>query len=129
MRGLGGRCARCCGASAGPAVCGAGADGERPTPPGRSHPGVRTQLISDFYAAQAKRLRAKVANKTGAPAEVVADACQVAWAILLRRPDISLDGRGLSWLTAVAVHEVYRQWRHRARNLPMGALSLGTGDP
>jgi len=26
-------------------------------------------------------------------------------------------------------HEVHRQWRDRARNLPMGALSLGTGDP
>ena len=94
-----------------------------------SHPGVRTQLISEFYAAQAERLPAKVANRTGGSAEAVADACQTAWAILLRRPDISLDARGLSWLTAVAVHEVYRQWRDRAHNLPMGALSLGTGGP
>ena len=89
----------------------------------------RVRLIADFYAAQADRLCAKVANTTGGPPEAVADACQTAWAILLRRPDIRLDARGLNWLKAVAVHEVYRQWRDRAHNLPMGALSLGTGDP
>ena len=27
------------------------------------------------------------------------------------------------------LHEVHHQWRDRARNLPIGALSLGTGDP
>jgi DNA-directed RNA polymerase specialized sigma24 family protein len=27
------------------------------------------------------------------------------------------------------LHEVHRQWCDRARNLPMGALSLGTGHP
>jgi hypothetical protein len=43
-----------------------------------SHPGVRTQLISEFYAAQAERLPAKVANRTGGSAEAVADACQTA---------------------------------------------------
>ena len=96
--------------------------------PGGSRPGDRSQMIADFYAAQASRMRAKVASKTGGSAEVVDDACQIAWSILLRRPDISLDACGLSWLTTVAVHEVYRQWRDRARDTPMGALSLGFGD-
>ena len=97
--------------------------------PRRSTAGDRTQQISDFYAAHAHRLRAFVGRKTGAPTEAVADACQNAWTILLRRPDISLDARGLAWLSVVAVHEVHHQWRDRAHNLPMGALSLGTGDP
>ena len=96
--------------------------------PSRS-PADRTRQISDFYAAHAHRLRALVASKTGAPTEAVADACQSAWLTLLRRPDINLDARGLGWLTVVAVHEVHHQWRDRTRNLPMGALSLGTGDP
>src|SRR4051812_17732690 len=89
----------------------------------------RTRQISDFYAAHAHRLLALVGSKTGAPPEAVADACQSAWVTLLRRPDINLDARGLGWLTVVAVHEVHHQWRDRAHNLPMGALSLGTGGP
>jgi DNA-directed RNA polymerase specialized sigma24 family protein len=92
-------------------------------------PADRTRQISDFYAAHAHRLLALVGSKTGAPTEAVADACQSAWVTLLRRPDINLDARGLGWLTVVAVHEVHHQWRDRRRNLPMGALSLGTGDP
>ena len=92
-------------------------------------PADRTRQISDFYAAHAHRLLALVGSKTGAPTEAVADACQSAWGTLLRRPDINLDARGLGWLTVVAVHEVHHQWRDRRRNLPMGALSLGTGEP
>ena len=92
-------------------------------------PAERARPISDFYAAHAHRLRALVGSKTGAPSEAVADACQSAWVTLLRRPDINLDARGLAWLTVVAVHEVHHHWRDRTRNLPMGALSLGTGDP
>jgi DNA-directed RNA polymerase specialized sigma24 family protein len=97
--------------------------------PRRSPADDRMDEISDFYGAHAHRLRALVARKTGAPTEAVADACQTAWATLLRRPDIGRDARGLGWLTVVAVHEVHHQWRDRARNLPMGALSLGMGDP
>jgi DNA-directed RNA polymerase specialized sigma24 family protein len=97
--------------------------------PGRSPSTQRAQEIADFYAAHAHRLHALVAGRTGGPAEAAADVCQSAWAILLRRSDISLDARGLGWLTVVAVHEANRQWRDRARDLPMGALSRGTGDP
>jgi DNA-directed RNA polymerase specialized sigma24 family protein len=87
----------------------------------------RARLISDFYAANAGRLRAIVAHRTHASAEAVEDGCQTAWAILLRRPDVSLDARGFGWLTIVAVREVRHQ-RARARELPMGALTLGAGD-
>lgn len=85
----------------------------------------RARRIADFYAAQAHRLRARVAHKTGGPPDAIEDACHTAWAILLRRPDISLDARGLAWLTTVAVHEVRHQ---RAGDLPMGALTLGAGE-
>jgi DNA-directed RNA polymerase specialized sigma24 family protein len=88
---------------------------------------ARARLIADFYAANARRLRATVAHRTHAPAEAVEDGCQTAWAILLRRPDVSLDGRGFGWLTVVAVREVRHQ-RDRARELPMGALTLGAGE-
>jgi DNA-directed RNA polymerase specialized sigma24 family protein len=88
---------------------------------------ARARLIADFYAANAGRLRAIVALRTHAPAEAVEDGCQTAWAILLRRPDVSLDRRGFGWLTVVAVREVRHQ-RDRARELPMGALTLGAGE-
>src|SRR5215207_4085919 len=85
----------------------------------------RARLIADFYAAQACRLRARFASKTGRPPDAIEDACHTAWAILLRRPDISLDERGLAWLTIVAVHEVRHQ---RFHDLPMGALTLDARD-
>ena len=88
----------------------------------------RTRLISDFYATNAGRLRAIVAHRTHASAEAVEDGCQTAWAILLRRPDVSLDARGFGWLTVVAVREVRHQ-RARTQELPMGALTLGAGEP
>ena len=84
-------------------------------------------MIADFYAANAGRLRAIVAHRTHAPAEAVEDGCQTAWAILLRRPDVSLDARGFGWLTVVAVREVRHQ-RDGARELLMGALTLGAGE-
>ena len=93
--------------------------------PGTPAQPERARLIADFYAAHACRLRARVASRTGGPSDAIEDACHTAWAILLRRADISLGARGLAWLTIVAVNEV----RHQGANdLPTGALTLGTGD-
>jgi DNA-directed RNA polymerase specialized sigma24 family protein len=44
-----------------------------------------------------------------------------AWAILLRRADITLDARGFSWLTTVAINEALKLLR-RTR----GETSVGT---
>jgi DNA-directed RNA polymerase specialized sigma24 family protein len=85
----------------------------------------RAELIADVYEVHARRLRTRVASRTGGPPDAIEDACHTAWAILLRRPDISLNARGLAWLTVVAVHEVRHQSAH---DLPMGALTLGAGD-
>jgi len=69
---------------------------------------TRSEQISAFYTANASRLREIVRRRAGVPAHVIDDACQTAWTTLLRRPDITLDDRGFSWLLVGAVHEAWR---------------------
>src|SRR4051794_31458326 len=69
---------------------------------------ARGERVAAFFAAHATRLRDRVRAGARAPEPVVEDACQTAWTILLRRPDVTLDERGLGWLTTVAVREAWR---------------------
>jgi DNA-directed RNA polymerase specialized sigma24 family protein len=54
------------------------------------------------------------------------DACQTAWLILVRRPDITLDARGLKWLIVVATHHAWRAAIPEER--PVGGFITVTGD-
>jgi RNA polymerase sigma factor (sigma-70 family) len=62
---------------------------------------------AELYRKLHARLPASVSRAVNAPAATIEDACQTAWAILLRRqPD-----RGptlFAWLRTVAIHEAYR---------------------
>jgi DNA-directed RNA polymerase specialized sigma24 family protein len=69
----------------------------------------RRERVGAFFAAHATRLQGSVRAAARAPEAIIEDACQTAWAILLRRPDITLDDRGLSWLATVAIREAWRQ--------------------
>jgi hypothetical protein len=55
---------------------------------------ARTHDIAVFYASHARRIRASVAGAVHANTETIEDACQHAWAIRLRRDEITLDDRG-----------------------------------
>src|SRR3954453_16631748 len=69
----------------------------------------REEQTAALYAAPAERLTLAVRRRVHRVGdEVIEDACQIAWATLLRRPDITLDSQGLSWLATVAVHEAWR---------------------
>src|SRR4051794_5692015 len=46
----------------------------------------------------------------------------MAWTTLLQRPDITLDTRGLGWLSTVAIHEAWRL-ASTAHEQPAGALT------
>jgi hypothetical protein len=59
---------------------------------------ARAQEIADFYARFASRLQRFVSAKANAPEQTIEDACQSAWAALLRREDVTLDERGTAWL-------------------------------
>jgi DNA-directed RNA polymerase specialized sigma24 family protein len=74
----------------------------------------RRQQVGAFFAAHADRLRRTVAWHARTVHDVIDDACASAWTILVRRPDITLDARGFSWLATVAIHEArHLSARHR----------------
>lgn len=72
---------------------------------------ARAQEIAAFYARYASRLQRIVSAKVNAPAQTIEDACQSAWATLLRREDVTLDERGAAWLATVAIREGWRLTR------------------
>jgi RNA polymerase sigma factor (sigma-70 family) len=77
---------------------------------------------AELYARQHAGLRRTVARAVNASPELVEDACQAAWTILLRaQPD-----RGptlMAWLRTVAVHEAYRLLRPQQATVSLDALS------
>jgi RNA polymerase sigma factor (sigma-70 family) len=80
----------------------------------------RREQISAFYARHATRLQALVRRHAHVSEESVEDACQHAWAILLRRPDIRLEAAGFSWLATVAIREAWH--RDARRETPIGGF-------
>src|SRR5215208_5914601 len=58
------------------------------------------------YRRDHRNLKRAVAHAVNAPRELIEDACQTAWAILLRtQPDRYAI---FAWLRVVAIHEAYR---------------------
>lgn len=72
-------------------------------------PGHRQAEVEAFYRAHHTLLERKVAKRVSGPGRAaVEDVCQHAWTVLLRRPDIDLDERGLAWMTLIAAREAWR---------------------
>jgi DNA-directed RNA polymerase specialized sigma24 family protein len=69
---------------------------------------ARRDAVGAYYAAHARWLERVVGRRAKVPHATVQEACQTAWLKLVRRPDITLDGRGLQWLIVVATHEAWR---------------------
>jgi hypothetical protein len=59
---------------------------------------ARADQIAAFYARHADRLRRIVAANAHAPEQTIEDACQSAWAILLRRHDLYATWGSAAWL-------------------------------
>jgi len=92
--------------------------GPAPTPAGelREHHAAR---VAAFYRGHANWLIRAVTRRAEAPEATIEDACQAAWTILLRRPDLPLDERARSWLIVVATHEAWRR-ASLDREIPAG---------
>jgi len=61
---------------------------------------------ADLYRRHHHNLQLAVARAVHAPREVIEDACQTAWTILLRsQPE---RGAIFAWLRVVAIHQAYR---------------------
>lgn len=82
---------------------------------------------ADLYSRHHIALRRAVARRVRLPADLIDDACQQAWTILLRRqPD-----RGptlFAWLRTVAVHEAYRLSDRTRGELSLEAPLPGVDD-
>lgn len=82
----------------------------------------RTDAIAAFYRAHRAALERIVAHRvSGTDRFLIEDACQFAWTVLLRRPDIRLDDDGLAWLATVATREGWQAARRR--DLPCGTYT------
>jgi len=61
---------------------------------------------AELFRRHHRNLQRAVANAVNAPRELIEDACQTAWAILVRTQP---DGYAIfAWLRVVAIHEAYR---------------------
>jgi DNA-directed RNA polymerase specialized sigma24 family protein len=92
----------------------------------------RRETAGVLYRRHHRELQQAVAAAVRAPRELIEDACQTAWAIMLRaEPDCrSVFG----WLRAVAIHEAYRlvaieryQTAHASVTERIDGLGLVTG--
>ena len=62
-----------------------------------------------LYRRHHRNLQRAVARVVNAPRELIEDACQTAWTIMLRsQPDRAAI---FAWLRVVAIHEAYRLCR------------------
>lgn len=83
---------------------------------------TRHEQVGAFFLTHASRVRIAVAGHARGSDDIVDDACAIAWSKLVRRSDVTLDARGLSWLTTVAIHEAWRLHRTAASEMPVGAF-------
>lgn len=81
----------------------------------------------DLYARHHAALRRAVARTVNASPELIEDACQAAWTILLRaQPDRSPTL--LAWLRTVAVREAYRLLRRDRATVSLDGLTSANHD-
>jgi hypothetical protein len=89
----------------------------------------RDHELGRFFTAHSDRVRRAVTRHThGVCDATIEDACQTAWTKLVRRDDITLDERGLSWLITVAIHEARALAQRERAETPMGAFGPTTSD-
>jgi RNA polymerase sigma factor (sigma-70 family) len=95
---------------------------ERRVPPPCAPARPRGDEAELFRRHHGELLRA-VSRVVNAPPELIEDACQTAWMILLRRqPD---RVRIVAWLRIVAVHEAYRLCHAHRRDAHLDDLAHG----
>jgi RNA polymerase sigma factor (sigma-70 family) len=89
------------------------------------HPNPRGDE-DELYRRHHRELHHAVTRAVEGPRELIEDACQTAWAILLRRqPERDAV---FAWLRVVAVHEAYRLSAIDRRDVRLGRLRPDDGD-
>jgi DNA-directed RNA polymerase specialized sigma24 family protein len=80
----------------------------------------------ELYRQHHRELHRAVARVVRAPHELIEDACQTAWAILLRTQPARYAI--FAWLRVVAIHEAYRLSAIERRDARLERLLLEDGD-
>ena len=97
-----------------------------PSEPQRTEPPRARGDEAELYRRHHRALHRAVAHVVGAPRELIEDACQTAWAILIRcQPD---RYRIFAWLRVVAIHEAYRLSEIDRRDARLERLRPEHGD-
>jgi DNA-directed RNA polymerase specialized sigma24 family protein len=97
-----------------------------PTPAQPPQPPPARGDEDELYRLHHRRLHRAVAHTVRAPRELIEDACQTAWAILLRtQPERHAI---FAWLRVVAVHEAYRLSAIDRRDARLESLLSENGD-
>jgi DNA-directed RNA polymerase specialized sigma24 family protein len=96
-----------------------------PSAPGTTRDAGPRGDEADLYRQHHRDLERTVARVVNAPGELIEDACQTAWAILLRcQPERSAI---LAWLRVVAIHEAYRLLVIQRRDARLDRLASDSG--
>jgi RNA polymerase sigma factor (sigma-70 family) len=81
---------------------------------------------AELFRRHHRPLVRAVGRAVNAPAELIEDACQTAWVVLLRhQPDRTPSLFG--WLRTVAIHQAYRLSRQQRRDALLEELGGGAG--
>jgi RNA polymerase sigma factor (sigma-70 family) len=83
--------------------------------------------VAELFAEQEVRVRRLVRTCVQAPEPLIEDACQVAWIRLLLCRDRVRRETATAWLVKTAVHETFKLMRRSGRELPLDALTEGSG--
>ena len=74
-----------------------------------STPAMHCDDVAELYRRHYRDLQSAVASAVSAPRELIEDACQTAWTIMLRSQPC--PAAAFSWLRVVAIREAYRLCR------------------
>jgi DNA-directed RNA polymerase specialized sigma24 family protein len=87
--------------------------------------GVQLGDEAELYLRHHRALVRSVSHSVNASRELIEDACQTAWLILLRRQPVR--ERVFGWLRTVAIHEAYRLSGIERRDVRLDVLGSGDG--
>jgi DNA-directed RNA polymerase specialized sigma24 family protein len=95
-------------------------------PPTDAVPRKPREDVEKLYRRHHRELHRAVSRAVQAPNELIEDACQTAWAILLRR--VPERDQVFAWLRVVAIHEAYQLSAIDRRDARLERLCSQEGD-
>jgi DNA-directed RNA polymerase specialized sigma24 family protein len=96
-------------------------------PPTESTSAGQRDTVDELYRRHHDELQRSVAGAVRAPSELIEDACQTAWMIMVRAQPQCHSAFG--WLRTVAIHEAYRLLEPERQHATRGVRRPRTEQP